>query len=87
MENAIVPKAIEAAKRATPWMPSVDVKTHPDGSWTLERDGRDFASFTRVLSEAGIGPVITWGDIAMIFHGIPTAYAVNMQPNLASPQT
>ena len=41
----------------------------------------DFTSFTRILSEAGIGPVIAWGDIAMIFHGIPTSYIVSIQPN------
>jgi hypothetical protein len=39
-----------------------------------------FTSFTRILSEAGIGPVIAWGDIAMIFHGVPTAYIVTIQP-------
>ncbi len=44
-------------------------------------------SFTRVLSGAGIGPVIAWGDIAMIFYAIPTVYAVNTLPNTASPRT
>ena len=94
METISDAKAIEVHKRATPWLPSVNVKTHPDGSMEEGSAFRgpsntmveDLASFTRVLSEAGIGPVIAWGDIAMIFHGIPTVYAVNMQHN-ASPRT
>jgi hypothetical protein len=27
----------------------------------------EFSSFSRVLSEVGIGPIIAWGDIAMMF--------------------
>jgi hypothetical protein len=72
----------------TPWIPSVNVRTHPDGSTEEGAAYRGasnpmvkaFTSFTRILSEAGIGPVIAWGDIAMIFHGIPTAYIVIIQP-------
>jgi len=37
----------------------------------------EFSSFSRVLSEVGIGPIIAWGDIAMMFHGIPICYTVN----------
>ncbi len=89
MESTNGPRAIEVPKRATPWMPSVNVTTHLDGSTEEGAAFRgasntmveDFVSFTRVLSEAGIGPVIAWGDIAMVFHGIPTVCVVNMQPN------
>jgi len=35
-------------------------------------------SSTRILSEAGIGPVIAWSNIAMMFHGIPICYTVNV---------
>jgi len=70
MESTSGSKAIEVPKRATPWIPSVNVKTHPDGSTeegaayrgTSNTMVEDFASFTRVLSEAEIGPVIAWGD-------------------------
>jgi hypothetical protein len=75
-------KAIDVPKRATPWIPSINVITHSDGSTkegAVYRNGTmvgSFTSITRILSEAGIGPVIAWGDIAMIFHGIPTSYIV-----------
>jgi len=36
---------------------------------------KEFSS-TRVLSEAGIGPVIAWSNIAMMFHSIPICYTV-----------
>ncbi len=36
-----------------------------------------FSSITRPLSEEGIGPVIGWGDIAMMFYGIPICFTVN----------
>jgi len=83
-------KTIDVPKRSSPWIPSVNVRTHPDGSTKEGAAYRgpsngtmveDFTSFTRILSEAGIGPVIAWGDIAMIFHGIPTSYIVSIQPN------
>jgi len=41
----------------------------------------EFSSFSCVLSEVGIGPIIAWGDIAMMFHGIPICYTVNASAN------
>jgi len=45
-------------------------------------------SFSTVLSKSrGVGPVIAWGDIAMMFYGIPTGYTVNILANTALPRT
>jgi hypothetical protein len=87
------PKAIGVPKRDTPWI-SYDVLLHPDGS---TQEGAAFrepsmivkylVSFSTVLSKAGVGPVIAWGDIAMMFYGIPTGYTVNILANTALPRT
>ena len=36
------------------------------------------SEFSSVLSKAGAGPVIAWGDITMMFYGIPTGYTVTV---------
>ena len=69
---------IEVPERAkTPWIRSVNMLLHPNGShmeegfsWTLEHDGGH-----HVLSEAGIGPVITWGDIPRHSDRLCSKYA------------
>jgi len=70
------------------------VLLHPDGS---TQDGAAFrepsttvkylVSFNTILSKAGIGPVIAWGDMAMMYYGIPTCYTVNILANIVLPRT
>ena len=55
-------KAIDVPKRAAPWIPNVNVKTHQEGAADRGPSNtivEDFTSFTRILSEARIGPVAT----------------------------
>jgi hypothetical protein len=73
---------------------SYNVLLHPDGS---TQEGAAFrepsmivkhlASFSTVLSKARVGPVIAWGDVAMMFYGIPTCYTVNILANTALRRT
>ena len=89
------PKAIGVPTRDTRWITGTsDVLhlIHPDGS---TQEGTAFRepskivkyliSFGTVLSKAGVGPVIAWGDIAMMFYGIPTSYTVNIVANTPLP--
>jgi hypothetical protein len=67
---------------------------HPDGSTEEGAAFREPSTvakylvlFGTVLSKARVGPVIAWGDIAMMFHGIPTTHTVNILSNPALPRT
>ena len=88
METTRGPEAIEDPPKKRIYDPTVILQW--DGSTEEGSALRDpafleeFSSFTRVLSEVGIGPVIAWGDIAMMFHGIPICYTVNASANTAS---
>ena len=82
--SASDPKATEANKRAKPGLDNGTMLIQEDGSMEEGSALREpklleaFSSFTRVLSEAGIGLVIAWGEIAMMFHGIPICFTVRM---------
>ncbi len=88
MENTSNPNAIEALERAKARLYNPTMLIQEDGSTeegsALRRPElmEAFSSFTRILSVAGIGPIIAWGDIAMIFHGIPIVFTVNLPPNI-----
>jgi len=84
METTSDPKATEANERATSGLYNGTMLIQEDGS-TEEGSAlhepkllEAFSSFTNVLSEAGIGPVIAWGEIAMMFHGIPICFTVRI---------